>query len=319
MTSTHVSRIKTSRFTRTHARSTIARRGSDAHPKLGNFFRVAQDVASLGLEVEVAIRETRPGSPPSSPPTRSPDRVLLLLPLSPEELLKRAANYDTLASGADDSPVSTVDDDSHGLSEDVSVGVPVSPATAATSVEDSIVEVSPLLPDPCVGLTSSLPSSSQLPSVVGVTQQFPSVYHAPNASPQINWDEYHLTLHHLNLSNAHRIKLAQLADTPRTSSLAEKLSLPWDREGRYTSDLSHQNAGFRKAISHHVIEPLYRVDKQLQLGILSAWLESAVCHDDLSRSINAASNQPVHVFVDMSNIIIGFCKRPPCNNLALRS
>lgn len=109
----------------------------------------------------------------------------------------------------------------------------------------------------------------------------------------------------------------------------ETITLPWDEHGDYTvrESSSHQRLGvsFGSNKSAYIIEPHYRVDKATQLKIVKARLAQL----DSNRQMNHAnpivaqvdtspvvadhalvgrSGQSVHVFVDMSNISIGFCQ-----------
>ncbi|KAJ4387752.1 hypothetical protein N0V93_008353 [Gnomoniopsis smithogilvyi] len=104
------------------------------------------------------------------------------------------------------------------------------------------------------------------------------------------------------------------------------VTLPWDEQGNYTVTESpnHQMFGIsygNKAAC--IIEPHYRVDKATQLSIVKARLaqmeikrqieraNSTTAQDEtpvmvVQPSLIYKSTQPIHVFVDMSNIVIGF-------------
>lgn len=274
-------------------------------PRLGDFLRVNTKLDDqLGTELKTAIEGTRP---PHSPPARA--RVV---PSLLDILQRRVGNIDEAASRGwsvaeendddDESPASAVEDDSHGNSDDTSVGMPASPATATTSPFVLVVdaELPPLLTGSHADLTD--PSTPQkVPNELQDIQQAPPYYtcyrrveqRKPALSP------------HQERQRSHRIKLALLARAERTSSAATQLALPWDANGEYTTGGATKGPRTQGAI-----EPMYSVRKQVQLDIITAWLDEAICDDDVSRSRHAASNQPIHVFVDMSNIVIGFCKQP---------
>lgn len=112
-----------------------------------------------------------------------------------------------------------------------------------------------------------------------------------------------------------------------TAALGQTITLPWDADGNYTIVESsiHQQFGFSYGSrSSCIIEPHYRVDKGTQLCIVKARLARM----ELRRQLEHANalveqaekpavvvppprmekfTQPIHVFVDMSNIVIGFC------------
>lgn len=105
-------------------------------------------------------------------------------------------------------------------------------------------------------------------------------------------------------------------------------SLPWDEYGNYniTETPIHQKFGISFGNkSSCIIEPHYRVDKATQLSIVKVRLAQMEIKRQLEQANSTAaqsekpvmivhpsliykSTQPVHVFVDMSNIVIGFCQ-----------
>lgn len=113
-----------------------------------------------------------------------------------------------------------------------------------------------------------------------------------------------------------------------TAALSQAITLPWDEDGNYTIVESsiHQQFGFSYGSkSSCVIEPHYRVDKGTQLHIVKARLARMKLQHQLEQANALAeqaekpavvvppalmekSTQPIHVFVDMSNIVIGFCE-----------
>lgn len=282
------------------------------NPKLGDFFRTNTELYDqLGRELKTAIEETRPPpSHPASPPARARGVPSLL-----DILQRRVGNIDEAASRGwsftddDESPASAVEDDSHGNSDDASVGMPASPATATTSPSVHVADpkfVSQLDgADP--DLTNSSPPKKAL-NVLHELQQAPPHY---TSYRLVFRRKRTLSLHH-ELQRLHRIKLASLAQTKRTSSAATQLTLPWDANGNYVSGSApHVPNSLRTQSS---IEPMYSVPKQIQLDVVTTWLDQAISDDDISRFQHAASNQPIHVFVDMSNIVIGFCKDKPTSS-----
>lgn len=108
----------------------------------------------------------------------------------------------------------------------------------------------------------------------------------------------------------------------------ETLTLPWDEHGNYTviGYLDHQKVGISYGNkSSFIIEPHYRVDKATQLSIVKARLAQTDFEHQLKHPISTTTQDvtpvmvvnhplvdkmthPVHVFVDMSNIVIGFCQ-----------
>lgn len=125
----------------------------------------------------------------------------------------------------------------------------------------------------------------------------------------------------------HRSRISLLVAT-HTASLGQAITLPWDEDGNYTiiESSSHQRVGFSYGSkSSCIIEPHYRVDKATQLCIVKARLARIELQRQLDQANATAeraedyapifrpkltnkSTQPIHVFVDMSNIVIGFCK-----------
>lgn len=134
--------------------------------------------------------------------------------------------------------------------------------------------------------------------------------------------------HFQEKARKHRSHISLLIAT-HTAALGQAITLPWDEDGNYTIVQSsiHQQFGFSYGSkSSCVIEPHYRVNKGTQLCIVKARLARM----DLQRQLEQANalaeqaempavvippalmeeTQPIHVFVDMSNIVIGFCEYP---------
>jgi hypothetical protein len=139
------------------------------------------------------------------------------------------------------------------------------------------------------------------------------------------------------LQHKERIALAQLAAKPLLSPFAEPLILPWDINGDFlpghyqptiTSPWVPQKPGYYylKAVSKNSIDPLYRVDKATQLNILKAKLDGRFAVDSMLRSHPQIpqAQEPIHVFVDLSNIVIGYydcmkAKRGVSNNYRVQA
>ncbi|KAG8158240.1 hypothetical protein KVR01_012001 [Diaporthe batatas] len=157
----------------------------------------------------------------------------------------------------------------------------------------------------------------------------------PAAAPLkiLNPNDNHLG----KLQHNERIALAQLAAKQLFSPVAEPLVLPWDINGDFlpghyqhtvTSPWVPRKPGYHyvKTVSKNSIDPLYRVDKETQLNILKAKLDQRFVEDSLMRSHpqTAQSQEPIHVFVDLSNIVIGYydcmkAKRGVSNNYRVQA
>lgn len=128
----------------------------------------------------------------------------------------------------------------------------------------------------------------------------------------------------------HRSRISLLVTT-HTAALGQAITLPWDEDGNYTIVESsiHQQFGFSYGTkSSCIIEPHYRVDKWTQLHIVKARFARMELQRRLEQAnalaeqtekpavivppaLKEKSTQPIHVFVDMSNIVIGFCEYSP--------
>lgn len=157
----------------------------------------------------------------------------------------------------------------------------------------------------------------------------------PAAAPLkiLNPNDNHLG----KLQHNERIALAQLATKPLISPVAEPLILPWDINGDFlpghfqptvNSPWAPQKPGYHylKTVSRNSIDPLYRVDKATQLNILKAKLDERFAEDSVMRSHPqiSQSQEPIHVFVDLSNIVIGYydcmkAKRGVSNNYRVQA
>lgn len=315
-------RARASRRTNNRQRSPARhQRTKSLIPKLGDFGVVTIRLHNtVDHDIKTAVKDTgRRGKPtrpcPGTPPIKTHDGPSLA-----KDLLSRILGTDQASSRSfrtstsDDSPVSTLQDDTTGPSDDSSISRVVSPITTTTSPDvygSILVQLGPFLPGAYCNVEPK--QTQQLPSIAWPTEQTQQhrivANHVHSAPRQIISEDPSLTFHN-ELVRKHRVKLAFLAAGNRTSSAAAALSLPWDAEGNYTDGVpphifSPKHNWWRS------IEPLYHVGKQLQLQILSAWLDEAICDDDKLRANSLVGRQPVHVFVDMSNIVIGFCTQPP--------
>lgn len=139
------------------------------------------------------------------------------------------------------------------------------------------------------------------------------------------------------LQHNERIALAQLATKQLISPVAEPLILPWDINGDFlpghyqptvNSPWAPQKPGYvhLKTVSRNSIDPLYRVDRNTQLNILKAKLDERFAEDSALRSHPQIpqSQEPIHVFIDLSNIVIGYydcmkAKRGVSNNYRVQA
>ena len=120
------------------------------------------------------------------------------------------------------------------------------------------------------------------------------------------------------LQREERIIIAKLAAQHLWSPVADPFSVCWDTNGDFflghhqpviPSPWVQQKPGqiFLKPVSKHSIDVLYRVDKQTQIRIAKAKMDPSYVVDSLLRAVpSLPSLEPIHVFVDLSNIIIGF-------------
>lgn len=309
-------------------------------PKLGNFHLSRGDdiFQWVNAPTEPALAKRRSHATPISKPSAARSAI-------PEDRWRRAEKpIEVLADrrvrscatqGAspasateEDSCVSAIEDDSHGTSEDVFDDVPVTPITTpATSPTIRAVDKDL---EALFSLDANHPEISQLAPLQKVAHEVPSespqrervhhdrgsVHKNQTEAPAPSTGPHELSAQPLSpqqeLERWHRRKLSKLAINPRTSSVAEPLVLPWDTCGDYTLGIPPLvPTPTRNARWATSIEPLYCVDKPTQLAIIRAWLDEGVRDDDAMRAEFAACKEPIHVFVDMSNIIIGFCMCTP--------
>lgn len=109
------------------------------------------------------------------------------------------------------------------------------------------------------------------------------------------------------LQRLDRIRVAEAVAAARESGAAETVSLPWDMDGNFLKPRSSPTRD--RVTSRDSIEPLYRVSQQTKLQILKAAMKGIYDEDARIRAhpwSQAVTNEPIHVYVDLSNIIIGF-------------
>ncbi|KAF3763053.1 hypothetical protein M406DRAFT_73706 [Cryphonectria parasitica EP155] len=118
------------------------------------------------------------------------------------------------------------------------------------------------------------------------------------------------------LQKARRAEVSRIVAASHTLAAAEKAILPWDAHGNLISVVQDRRQGIPASgfdfISRSAVEPLYRVEKDVRLKIVRAILDATLFEDALLRSNNLTmvrATQPIHVFVDVSNIIIGFYQK----------
>lgn len=323
-------------------------------PKLGNFARLFQTITDLKSDESDSDKADSPGRiflPPVSShatvggPTSSPLLGMGLTSIT-----------DNLARPQIQGPehpaiVGTItDDDSPArdtpMSADIASFSRDTTPTSASPVTPAEAELSPKLniKSLLIGSTPEIYSSDD--SADPFCDQIHAVHaqekHAefqkfvfPAAAPLkiLNPNDNHLG----KLQHKERIALAQLATKQLMSPVAEPLILPWDINGDFlpghyqptvNSPWAPQKPGYHylKAVSRNSIDPLYRVDKATQLNILKAKLDERFAEDSMMRSHPqiSQSQEPIHVFVDLSNIVIGYydcmkAKRGVSNNYRVQA
>lgn len=104
-----------------------------------------------------------------------------------------------------------------------------------------------------------------------------------------------------------RIRVADLVAAAKESFSGEPLALPWDTEGNYLIPRPSDTRDV--AMPRDFIEPFYRVSYKTKLRILKAAMKETYDEDERIRAhpwSQAVTNEPIHVYIDLSNIIIGF-------------
>lgn len=284
-------------------------------PKLGNFTRVYQAIPRFkdkfpvpGLDLGFA----------NSIPTLSP-----VLTLKGADTTKKDLEIITgLSPGYEQLDSTTTDDDSPARDSLLS-------ADAAGSTRDSTPATSPATPT--VKSTRELKLTPLIANseTEDVFQQFPGVQATevkhityqeacfpPFTTPVIaNPDEGGYLC---QLQRKERITIAKLAHKQLWSPFADPFSVSWDINGDFLSGChqpliinvwAQQKPGqiYLKPVSKYSVDVLYRVDKQTQIKIAKAKMDSSYVVDSLLRAApSLPAYEPIHVFVDLSNIVIGF-------------
>jgi hypothetical protein len=322
-------------------------------PKLGNFGRLFHAITCFKSDESDSDNADSPGrivlSPVSSHatvvgPTSSP---LLGMGLTSITDLARP-QIPGLEHAAIDG--ATTDDDSPARDTPVSADIASfsrdTTPTSASPVTPVEAELSPKLnirsllvgstPDFYPSHHSADPFCNQIHAVHAQEKhaEFQKFVFPPTAPLKIlNPNDNHLG----KLQHDERVALAQLATKQLVSPVAEPLILPWDINGDFlpghyqptvNSPWAPQKPGYHylKTVSRNSIDPLYRVDKETQLNILKAKLDSRFAEDSMMRSHPqiSQSQEPIHVFVDLSNIVIGYydcmkAKRGVSNNYRVQA
>lgn len=121
----------------------------------------------------------------------------------------------------------------------------------------------------------------------------------------------------LSVAKQYRANTVTIVALYNSVALGDNVILPWDHVGDYTVALlpEHQRVGLHHFGGRLNIEPLYRTTKSTQLQLVRARLaiQGIKTASSLLSSPPAIPQhlssvlQPVHVFVDLSNIVISFC------------
>lgn len=322
-------------------------------PKLGNFARLFQTIPKFNSDESDSDKINSPvhlslfpvsGHPAVSGPTSLPLLGKGLISITNNlARLEILALKDTIESATtdDDSPArdSSLSADIVGASRDTT---PTS-ASPVTPIE-AILSPKPNIKSLLIGSTpeyfsaddSADPFCEQTRAVHAQekhTEFQKFVFPAVTPLKVLNPNDNHLG----KLQRNERIAIAQLAAKPLTSPIAEPLVVPWDINGDFLpghyqptvdSPWAPQKPGYihLKTVSRNSIDPLYRVNKATQLNILKAKLDERFAEDSVMRSHPQIpqSREPIHVFVDLSNIVIGYydcmkAKRGVSNNYRVQA
>lgn len=164
--------------------------------------------------------------------------------------------------------------------------------------------------NPAHALQARIPQVSQLPSGLFPSGPLSYLLHFHKKAQHYRSDIYALVANNPALLQSHNI-----------------INLPWDEQGHYTFIDSPNYHKFGVSFGNKstcIIEPHYRVDKATQLSIVKIRLaqmenehQLELVHSTATQAETSVtivhpwlipkSTQPIHVFVDMSNIVIGFC------------
>lgn len=110
------------------------------------------------------------------------------------------------------------------------------------------------------------------------------------------------------LQRLDRIRVADIVAAARESgTMTDEVVLPWDMDGNFLEP--RLSASRTTIVPRDSIEPLYRVSYKTKLQILKAAMKNTYDEDARIQAhpwSQAVTNEPLHVYVDLSNIIIGF-------------
>ncbi|KUI59456.1 hypothetical protein VP1G_06665 [Cytospora mali] len=288
-------------------------------PKLGNFTRVYLAIPRF--------KDKLPGIDPAranSSPTSNP--VLALRGMNSTKL--DTGILQSLSPGDQQSDATTTDDDSPARDSILSVDAAGStrdstPATSPATPGDSSTKrrsILELLDSPVIANSDNEDIFQQQASGGQATQEKHTAYQNvcyPEATTPViaNPNE---PVYLAQLQRAERITIAKLSAQHLWSPFADPFNVTWDTNGdfflgHYQPIILNPWAPYKpgqiylKPVSKYSIDVLYRVDKQTQIKIAKAKMDPSYVVDSLLRAIpSPPAYEPIHVFVDLSNIIIGF-------------
>lgn len=249
-------------------------------------------------------RSARAYEPPRSslkstdPPSPSP--VTRQLSVSRQEL----SQHSDLCVSATDDEIPLEDSDDFNDSASHTSTPATSPATSVdhhveqdSKVASTNLLESPLKKEPVLQSKQSKRHNVQKPDPPSTRWAFLQRFQQIN-SGRPSWSQ---------LQRLDRIRVADVVAAARESALAETVSLPWDMDGNFLK--RHSSETRESIVPRDSIEPLYRVSYKTKLQILKAAMKDTYDEDARIRAhpwSQAVTNEPIHVYVDLSNIIIGF-------------
>lgn len=242
------------------------------------------------------LRSTNPPSPSPVPVTGEPIAASRQEPIQQQRL-------DPYISATDEDVPHEDSDEFNDANSHTST-----PATSpATSVNHNVDEKTSALP------TILLASPLKKDSVLLQSEQ-PNRFdvRVPVLPPPSNRKAFLQQLRHgphswSQLQRLDRLRVADVVAAACEPGTADTVNLPWDMDGNF---LKPRPADPRDTVtSRDSIEPLYRASHKTKLQILRAAMKDTYDEDARFRAhpwSQAVTNEPVHVYVDLSNIIIGF-------------
>lgn len=194
------------------------------------------------------------------------------------------------------------------------------------SSDSSPLITPPATPSPPTSLDLGATSPNVLPGITAPLSG--NIFMLRVKSPENLWSTPQSTLpvpHHSTgyneLARKYRADLAvHIIGLYNKLNLHDNINTCWDNRGNYTVDIQQYPGLLSVGISYHTgrvtIEPLYRVDIMTQLLFVKARLFKLSLDNDLTYDLSTTkvkdgqphTEKPVHVFVDISNITISFCK-----------